>query len=1195
MTPIRTQLVRRFSRLLGSRIGVFVAAALWLVPGTATWAQSPFISTDWSTYLVGEDITVTFKNTPGQPKDWVGIYPEGAVPGPVGSTLWYYVDGTQSGKIGKTEGTLRFAGGLNQVGTWFARFLLNDGYAELTNISFKVVEAGTPLVRPNKRAFASGEAISVTFTNGPGNPKDWLGFYPLGKEPGSMTPLLKLYVDGTSAGTAGQTAGTITFGSGLTSAGDYVVYLLRDNSNDVLASESLKVLPPPPPVLFTDRIAYLPGEDIVVTFKNTPGKPKDWVGIYPEGAVPGPVGSTLWYYVDGTQSGNLGKTEGTLTFAGGLNQPGTWFARFLLNDGYAELTNTTFKVVEPGTPLVRPNKRIFASSEAISVTFTNGPGNPKDWVGIYPAGQTPTNGTPLLKLFVDGTTSGTTGKAAGTLAFGTSLTTVGDYGVYFLLNNGTEVLASELFTVALSGIVEEYPVISASLAAPAGSVDLSKTGFRIRPYGTEANNPNTLAWTEDQLAGLHGPNLANLAGVDADGFLAYEGIINFARDADGQIGNFTDANGYPESPLPGFPGSQTRDSGTGNASEEVLTFLSFPAPGVYAMGVLSDDGFRVTTGANVNDKFAVVLGQNEGWGQNVIFRFRVEQAGVYPVRLIWENGGGGANLEWFTLKDDGTKVQVNDPAVAGAIKAYRVGPAGRAYVSKVSPAANQTSVPADTDVMVELTDGTDQVDPGSVKLQLTGSSATPAINKTGQVTQVTLPSAGPLPSGWKSQATLTYSTSSGVTVTNRWEFTVGTYVALPAELATPVGSGVTNKPGFRVRTYQISEGLQTATSFAEQQLAGLFGDNVADLSTAAADGYFALPAVINWNKDAGGVANEVGHFQGPSQPDAPIPGLPGVTGGSANVAAEILTYVEFPKAGYYSMGISCDDGFRLTPAEGPGVRIGALEVTAPAAIAGRYGAVSSGQENSGIALPLPKDAPIVGKLVYANPPDASTELVNTTQIQGNIALIDRGDAAVSDQVNRAQRAGATAVVIVSKDDLPTVVIGQLVNLPVVMIGVTVGERLKAQLGAGVTVSLGEDPTLRLAEHNYINYTDQPDDFLFGVVVPTGGVYPLRCIWYARGGGNRANLEWYTLNAAGQSFLVNDPSSPQALKAYRERTTPPPAPTLGLARTATSLSITFTGVLQSADKVDGPYNDMPGAASPLSVDPTLKAQFYRARK
>jgi hypothetical protein len=354
--------------------------------------------------------------------------------------------------------------------------------------------------------------------------------------------------------------------------------------------------------------------------------------------------------------------------------------------------------------------------------------------------------------------------------------------------------------------------------------------------------------------------------------------------------------------------------------------------------------------------------------------------------------------------------------------------------------------------------------------------------------------------------------------------------------------------------------------------------------------------VINWNKDAAGVGNEMGHFQAPAQPDNPIPGLPGTAGGTDNAAAEILTYLEFPKAGYYSMGISCDDGFRLTPAEGPGVRIGALEVTAPAAIAGRYGAVSSGQENSGIAVPLPKDAPIVGKLVYASPPDASTNLSNASQIQGNIALIDRSGAAVSAQVDRAQKAGATAVVIVSGDDQPIVVIGQLVSLPVVMIGTTVGDRLKSQLSTGVTVSLGEDPTLRLGEHNYINYTAGPDDFLFGIVAPKAGVYPFRCLWYARGGsGNRANLEWYTLTTSGQFILLNDSKNTQALKAFRERTAPPPTPVLGITRTATGITITFTGVLQSAAEVNGPYTDLAGTASPLNVGPTLKAQFYRARQ
>ena len=54
------------------------------------------------------------------------LYREGVVPGTVGSTRWYYVDGTQGGKAGLAEGAVTFGGGLNLAGTWTAHLLLDD-------------------------------------------------------------------------------------------------------------------------------------------------------------------------------------------------------------------------------------------------------------------------------------------------------------------------------------------------------------------------------------------------------------------------------------------------------------------------------------------------------------------------------------------------------------------------------------------------------------------------------------------------------------------------------------------------------------------------------------------------------------------------------------------------------------------------------------------------------------------------------------------------------------------------------------------------------------------------------------------------------------------------------------------------------------------------------------------------------------
>jgi hypothetical protein len=209
-------------------------------------AQTPEIITDHSVYLVGEPIVASFQGGPANPKDWVGIYPDGTVPGSVGSTLWLYTDNTQNGTTGFTEGSVTFANGLATAGDWDVHLLLNDGYTVLASTKIKVIEPYEPYVRLNKRVYAPGETISVAFTNGPANPKDWIGIYPADRQPGNGNSLLWAYVDGTQSGTTGHTEGVISFSQGLPAAGNYVAYLLLDDGYSPLASEAFTVAQPAP-------------------------------------------------------------------------------------------------------------------------------------------------------------------------------------------------------------------------------------------------------------------------------------------------------------------------------------------------------------------------------------------------------------------------------------------------------------------------------------------------------------------------------------------------------------------------------------------------------------------------------------------------------------------------------------------------------------------------------------------------------------------------------------------------------------------------------------------------------------------------------------------------------------------------------------------------------------------------------------
>jgi hypothetical protein len=55
---------------------------------------------------------------------------------------------------------------------------------------------------------------------------------------------------------------------------------------------------------------------------------------------------------------------------------------------------------------------------------------------------------------------------------------------------------------------------------------------------------------------------------------------------------------------------------------------------------------------------------------DTLFAFNVLQAGVYPLRCVWFQGGGGANLEWYCVDTTGKRALLNDTA-AGGLKSYR--------------------------------------------------------------------------------------------------------------------------------------------------------------------------------------------------------------------------------------------------------------------------------------------------------------------------------------------------------------------------------------------------------------------------------------------------------------------------------------------------------------------------------------------
>src|SRR5436190_1623460 len=187
-------------------------------------------------------------------------------------------------------------------------------------------------------------------------------------------------------------------------------------------------------------------------------------------------------------------------------------------------------------------------------------------------------------------------------------------------------LASQtVFAVSTRGAAIAIPP---AYAMPPGSVDTNQPGFQVRPYQTEAVSPGSLAWTEDQLAGFHGPNIADTSGADTNGYYNVSSVVNWNINVGGTVDTFPGADA--------FPGISTT---TVYFSEEVLTYIQFPGAGTYTLGVNSDDGFSLGA-ANINPKdhfTATVVGQFDGTRSpaDTTFDVSVATAGIYPFRLVY--------------------------------------------------------------------------------------------------------------------------------------------------------------------------------------------------------------------------------------------------------------------------------------------------------------------------------------------------------------------------------------------------------------------------------------------------------------------------------------------------------------------------------------------------------------------------------
>ena len=369
------------------------------------------------------------------------------------------------------------------------------------------------------------------------------------------------------------------------------------------------------------------------------------------------------------------------------------------------------------------------------------------------------------------------------------------------------IVAGVLAGVAGLGLTlaQAQTVIPESAALPSSALDKTKPGFVVRVFqATGPEQPNTLARAEDQIAGLlinpvtgqPFENIANLTAFNADGTYNEEATLS-----------------YDASLFPGIPGIEQT---TINIALEAVTYVELQ-PGTYTMVVTGDDGAKVTTG-NVQDRLQEILLVQDPSTADKVFSFTVSKAGVYPFRLVFEQGGGGYSVRWYTADnaDPSARVLLND---FGGTPCYRALKAGAVTtgptISGISPLPNAINVTPSAGVTALIKDGSTALNPASVKVFRNGNDVTASATvaaKVGTTTKVSYKPAELPPALAVEEYKLTFEdpTATGGTREAVLEYTVAPYAnyTLPAPIWLETFDGVEEGA--------MPQGWSTVTPFVSQ-------------------------------------------------------------------------------------------------------------------------------------------------------------------------------------------------------------------------------------------------------------------------------------------------------------------------------------------------------------------------------------------
>jgi hypothetical protein len=294
----------------------------WMIAGVVVaglavgCSRGPEVSVDPARVRLGEPITVSFEDAPVNRRAWIGLYQAGESDTHRYLTYLYAGDGAVAGQVTFDRSIYR-----NRLtpGEYEAKLLL--GYEDLASARFRIIDAdGRPLLSLTKSRIEAGEPIEIHWTSAP--ERAWIDIYKVD----DRAPVVIEY-----PGIA--TDGEVTFNADdfkvALQPGNYRVRLMSKDHVAELASAPFRVLDPNAgPRVTLAKAKFRSGEPLEVSWRQSPGNERDWIGIY-EADVDDTHRYLMWLYTKGD-------INGAVTFDRPL-PPGQYVAKLLVDNGYEEV------------------------------------------------------------------------------------------------------------------------------------------------------------------------------------------------------------------------------------------------------------------------------------------------------------------------------------------------------------------------------------------------------------------------------------------------------------------------------------------------------------------------------------------------------------------------------------------------------------------------------------------------------------------------------------------------------------------------------------------------------------------------------------------------------------------------------------------------------------------------------------------